>query len=407
MINTGNIKNGANAMPFYNYLTSKKSAKKARSNYELKDHLGNIRTVISDSKLIVDSDANNVVSSADNFVPEVRSYTDYYPFGFNMPGRQYSSGTKYRYTYNGKETDQETGTQDYGMRILDNRIAKFLSVDPLALKYAMLTPYQYASNRPIDGTDLDGMEYNPFMVSWGASRQAAYGNAKNDAERKEVSKTTTSQAQVTAKIGIVVGGAMGLGYMGYAAIPYLTGALSYASTPNGQQMIMEGTSLLANIFYQGPDDPFPTNGPGGEVGKAFGKYFGGLFKAPVVVGKLFEAASAKGFKFIKGFSGKKTAVIGQGMGRVEGVGAGLKNAEVFQPSKEASEAWEALLEKSGGKQLSDEAVQGTQLFKENQQWIDKVKKEGYDIIDIGADASGKASTFYSMEKKAVYGEAEK
>ncbi|MGN6492769.1 MAG: polymorphic toxin type 47 domain-containing protein [Agriterribacter sp.] len=36
---------------------------------------------------------------------------------------------------------------------------RFLSVDPLASKYPMLSPYQYASNSPISGVDLDGLEY--------------------------------------------------------------------------------------------------------------------------------------------------------------------------------------------------------------------------------------------------------
>jgi hypothetical protein len=43
---------------------------------------------------------------------------------------------------------------------LDNSISsRFLSVDPLTSTYPMLTPYQYASNRPIDGIDLDGKEW--------------------------------------------------------------------------------------------------------------------------------------------------------------------------------------------------------------------------------------------------------
>lgn len=37
---------------------------------------------------------------------------------------------------------------------------RFLSVDPLAPDYPELTPYQFASNRPIDGIDLDGLEYD-------------------------------------------------------------------------------------------------------------------------------------------------------------------------------------------------------------------------------------------------------
>ena len=61
--------------------------------------------------------------------------------------------------FNGKETDNETKTQDYGMRIYSGDLGRFLSVDPLTKTYPMLTPYQFASNRPIDGIDLDGLEY--------------------------------------------------------------------------------------------------------------------------------------------------------------------------------------------------------------------------------------------------------
>ena len=80
-----------------------------------------------------------------------------------QPGRRYASGSLYRYGFNGKENDNEVkgegNQQDYGMRIYDPRIGRFLSVDPLTSGYPMLTPYQFASNRPIDGIDLDGLEY--------------------------------------------------------------------------------------------------------------------------------------------------------------------------------------------------------------------------------------------------------
>ena len=36
---------------------------------------------------------------------------------------------------------------------------RFLSVDPIARAFPELTPYQFASNRPIDGIDLDGLEF--------------------------------------------------------------------------------------------------------------------------------------------------------------------------------------------------------------------------------------------------------
>ena len=68
----------------------------------------------------------------------------------------------YRYGFNGKENDNEVkgegNQQDYGMRVYDPRIGKFLSVDPLTRSYPMLTPYQYASNSPIAHIDLDGLE---------------------------------------------------------------------------------------------------------------------------------------------------------------------------------------------------------------------------------------------------------
>ena len=36
--------------------------------------------------------------------------------------------------------------QDYGMRIYDTRLGKFLSVDPIANSYPWYTPYQFAGN---------------------------------------------------------------------------------------------------------------------------------------------------------------------------------------------------------------------------------------------------------------------
>ncbi len=70
-----------------------------------------------------------------------------------------------RFHFNGKEIDNETKTQDYGMRIYDPRLGRFLSTDPLTKNYAFLTPYQFASNTPIMGIDLDGMELQPINSS--------------------------------------------------------------------------------------------------------------------------------------------------------------------------------------------------------------------------------------------------
>jgi RHS repeat-associated protein len=81
-----------------------------------------------------------------------------------MPGRRFSAGGSYRYGFNGKENDKEVeGQQDYGFRILDNRLGRFKSIDPLTKKYPELTPYQFASNCPIEAIDLDGLEAKHLM----------------------------------------------------------------------------------------------------------------------------------------------------------------------------------------------------------------------------------------------------
>ena len=74
-----------------------------------------------------------------------------------MSARSFNA-PEYKYGFNGKENDDETGTQDYGMRIYNSGLGKFLSVDPLAHKYPELSTYQFASNTPIWAIDLDGLE---------------------------------------------------------------------------------------------------------------------------------------------------------------------------------------------------------------------------------------------------------
>ncbi|RYG59301.1 hypothetical protein EON64_20375, partial [archaeon] len=102
----------------------------------------------------------------DNFV--LNGFVQQIPNSSNAPITSLD-GKGYRYGFNGKEYDNEVygegNEQDYGMRIYDPRIGKFLSVDPITRKYPELTPYQFASNRPIDGIDLDGLEYTRFEAN--------------------------------------------------------------------------------------------------------------------------------------------------------------------------------------------------------------------------------------------------
>lgn len=99
-----------------------------------------------------------------NYVADVVSATDYSPFGAPLAGRSYTaSNTDYRFAFNGKEKDSEGmggggSTYDYGFRIYNAQLGRFLSVDPLAKSYPWNSPYSYAENDVISCVDLDGLE---------------------------------------------------------------------------------------------------------------------------------------------------------------------------------------------------------------------------------------------------------
>ncbi len=83
----------------------------------------------------------------------------YYPFGMTMPGRKYQQGTStYRYGFNGQEKDNSTGegNLDFGARIMDVRLGRWLSVDALAKKLPSESPYSANGNSPIFVIDRDG-----------------------------------------------------------------------------------------------------------------------------------------------------------------------------------------------------------------------------------------------------------
>ena len=98
-----------------------------------------------------------------------------------MPGRTVVFGAQYRFGFNGKENDNDVkgpgNQQDYGMRIYDPRIGKFLSVDPLNHSFPWYTPYQFAGNKPINSVDLDGLE----------EKLAIYTFAKDEDDREIIS----------------------------------------------------------------------------------------------------------------------------------------------------------------------------------------------------------------------------
>ena len=100
-----------------------------------------------------------------------------------MPERNYQSSSC-RFGFNGKEKDNEVsgnGNQyDYGFRIYNPRLGRFLSVDPLFKGFAMFTPYQFSAGNPIEFFDLDGLEQaknSPAIDDW--MHQQSYSAVDN------------------------------------------------------------------------------------------------------------------------------------------------------------------------------------------------------------------------------------
>lgn len=130
---------------------------RGEKEYFLYDNRGNIIATVSDKKIQHSSDGVHV----DYYEPDIVTATDYSPFGSFLPGRTFrNQGQQLRYGYNGKENDNEIkgeGNQlDFGMRIYDPRLARFLSVDPLTSNFPNKSPYDYASNNPIRYIDKEG-----------------------------------------------------------------------------------------------------------------------------------------------------------------------------------------------------------------------------------------------------------
>lgn len=97
----------------------------------------------------------------------------------SLPGRRFTGSINYRYGFNGKEEDDEAkgdgNQQDYGMRVYDPRLGRFLSVDPLAKEYPHYTPYSFAGNKPIWALDLDGLEELWYELVWDKGGKTVLG----------------------------------------------------------------------------------------------------------------------------------------------------------------------------------------------------------------------------------------
>jgi RHS repeat-associated protein len=99
---------------------------------------------------------------------ELVSAQGYEPFGSLLPGRNYSSDS-YRFGFGGMPKDDElhgaTGTSyDFGARLLDPRIGRWMSVDPAFSQQPGVSPYQSFLNSPLQYVDPEGETEFHFTI---------------------------------------------------------------------------------------------------------------------------------------------------------------------------------------------------------------------------------------------------
>jgi RHS repeat-associated protein len=194
--------------------------------YELSNHIENVLATISDRKIGVGT--GGLLSY---YSPEVKSYSDYYAFGAPMPGRNFNLGA-YKYQFNGKECDPEVfgqgNEEDFGARMYDPRLGRWLSCDPSFNKYPGYSPYTFSFDSPIKFNDPDGKdpfeagkEINVNLNTFRVVSQKDVAKWKNDLSNLRDPKLFNKAFLTQEARDQLMGGpfeAVGLGEIGKAAI---------------------------------------------------------------------------------------------------------------------------------------------------------------------------------------------
>lgn len=103
----------------------------------------------------------------------------------------------------------EGNSQDYGMRIYDPRVGRFLSVDPLTKSYPFYTPYQFAGNNPILSIDVDGLEPDKTLnenektqeiIAHSNNTPSWFQRAKANENTPKLSFTNKDKISITATV---------------------------------------------------------------------------------------------------------------------------------------------------------------------------------------------------------------
>jgi RHS repeat-associated protein len=287
-------------------------------SYELNDHLGNIRVVISDRKYLADRDDSNTISTGDNFVTEVLSANEYGAFGNLLNGRGFSK-RDYSRGFNGMLKDNEVkgngNSYTTEFRQYDPRIGRWLSLDPLSQEFPWQSPYNSMSNNPIlridpkgdaDGVYLDeetgevlgtdekgvedGLVHYTSKENWEKYGENPMIEKKSIALNPGVSKTINLFDELTNMKNNF------LTITGEYQVPDLNEDLGTGVTLF-EQLIIAGTEYTINTAYKYPE-PKAMTAAANQTLRSLSKAVGNLATAWLITDqgiKIFNALSKQDF----------------------------------------------------------------------------------------------------------------
>ena len=187
-------------------------------HYELTDWLGNVRVVITNKKIPLQS-------APLRYRPDVVSVTDYYAFGSEVRERTYEKAN-YEFGFNGQEKDDEVSgngnSLDFGERIYDSRLGRFLSVDKLTGSYPWWSPFAFAGNTPIQAIDFDGLE---IYYAQSGQKIGTYGTSTEIRVLNEDQVSTATTEFATYSNALKTDPAATNTYLGNGAV---TGSVAFA-----------------------------------------------------------------------------------------------------------------------------------------------------------------------------------
>lgn len=128
-----------------------------RYEYQLKDHLGNLRAACRCAEIA------NPTSPKDSYAPIAVQENHYDAWGLALPLTEQSANLvgspEHRWQYNGKEKVPDLNWYEYGFRWYAPDRARFLQVDPLADEedQEVVSPFTYVFNNSVNLTDPLGL----------------------------------------------------------------------------------------------------------------------------------------------------------------------------------------------------------------------------------------------------------